>query len=466
MYTLYIEDINGGQTHEHPFEGGELVVGRSREKCDIVLPADNVSRRHAKVYTTDSGCFVQDLGSANGVFVDGARIRDVREIEPSCRMRIGDYILYVKTADGPGGQAHEGHYARLVGRTLSGGQSYYVREPVSLVGRGKDTAITVIDPSVSRIHAKLTVTQSGDLVLQDLKSSNGTLVNEQRIEQVVLRHGDAVRFGNVEFALEVAGEEPLEEPDGPATVAPDDLQANSFATDDDWSTDASDDDDLFPLRRQRRRMLLAVAAVVAVVVAVVLAVVFWPDGSTDAEAGAARAEDAGAQPDDEERERQAARKRHQERQVRALVEADLELAERFVTQRRWDDALPLLERAIGLDAENEAALAARRKALYEKPNEDLVQEAHESAQKRDFARALEAYRRVPADSVYRRDAEEAVSTLQGKRTELLEAARSAWAKRDWEIAYRRYDEVLQVGPADPEIERLRDKAKAKIERQR
>src|SRR5215217_6282516 len=50
------------------------VVGRSRD-CDIVLGDSNVSRRHAEVRPTDDGWTIVDLGSTNGVTVNGRRIR-------------------------------------------------------------------------------------------------------------------------------------------------------------------------------------------------------------------------------------------------------------------------------------------------------------------------------------------------------------------------------------------------------
>jgi len=48
------------------------VIGRSRD-CDIVLSDSNVSRRHAEIELTDAGWTVRDLGSTNGILVNGRR---------------------------------------------------------------------------------------------------------------------------------------------------------------------------------------------------------------------------------------------------------------------------------------------------------------------------------------------------------------------------------------------------------
>ena len=67
MFTLTIEDKHGGVADEYSFEEGEFLIGRSHG-ADIILPSDNVSRRHARLYTVDGRCYLEDLGSASGVF--------------------------------------------------------------------------------------------------------------------------------------------------------------------------------------------------------------------------------------------------------------------------------------------------------------------------------------------------------------------------------------------------------------
>jgi hypothetical protein len=57
---------------------GGATIGRSRE-CDIVLADTNVSRRHAELRPLGDGWTITDLGSTNGVRVNG---RDVRANEP------------------------------------------------------------------------------------------------------------------------------------------------------------------------------------------------------------------------------------------------------------------------------------------------------------------------------------------------------------------------------------------------
>jgi Protein of unknown function (DUF3662)/Inner membrane component of T3SS, cytoplasmic domain len=53
--------------------GRRVVVGRSRD-CDVVVDDPNVSRRHIELRREDEGWMVADLGSTNGVRVNGRRV--------------------------------------------------------------------------------------------------------------------------------------------------------------------------------------------------------------------------------------------------------------------------------------------------------------------------------------------------------------------------------------------------------
>ncbi len=69
----------------------EIVIGRSSE-LDMVLVEDMVSRKHAKIVTTDSQVAIQDLGSTNGTFVNGEKIKKAR-LKEGDRILVGTSIL-------------------------------------------------------------------------------------------------------------------------------------------------------------------------------------------------------------------------------------------------------------------------------------------------------------------------------------------------------------------------------------
>src|SRR5262245_27837477 len=65
------------------------------------------------------------------------------------------------------------------------------------VGRTRENDVCLADPSLSRAHARIDVTDSV-IVLHDLKSKNGTSVDGARVERQVLGDVHTILFGDVE----------------------------------------------------------------------------------------------------------------------------------------------------------------------------------------------------------------------------------------------------------------------------
>ncbi len=64
------------------------VIGRSHE-CDVVLSDENVSRRHAEVRPSGGAWILCDLGSTNGVKLNGRRVDDAKPLRPGDRIELG-----------------------------------------------------------------------------------------------------------------------------------------------------------------------------------------------------------------------------------------------------------------------------------------------------------------------------------------------------------------------------------------
>lgn len=76
-----------------------LVVGRSAEHAQLVLPESRVSRRHAELKRTSEGLFLRDLGSANGTLLVGSEVgSDWTPFLPGQVITVGPFHLY---AGGP-----------------------------------------------------------------------------------------------------------------------------------------------------------------------------------------------------------------------------------------------------------------------------------------------------------------------------------------------------------------------------
>jgi pSer/pThr/pTyr-binding forkhead associated (FHA) protein len=77
----------------------EIVIGRSSD-LDMVLVEDMVSRRHAKISSSEADVYIQDLGSTNGTFVNGEKIAGKSRLSEGDRILVGTSIIKVVAVDG------------------------------------------------------------------------------------------------------------------------------------------------------------------------------------------------------------------------------------------------------------------------------------------------------------------------------------------------------------------------------
>lgn len=112
--------------------------------------------------------------------------------------------------------------ARLVVRT-PGGQphEFPLQTPTTTIGRGRQCDLVLENSYVSRLHAKIEVTDSG-FVLVDEGSTNGTFVNGELVRGAhPLSPGDEITIAEISISfLEEASEETMKTPLLPATGSP------------------------------------------------------------------------------------------------------------------------------------------------------------------------------------------------------------------------------------------------------
>jgi hypothetical protein len=76
-----------GEGKRNVLSGDRVVVGRSRD-CDVVLADPNISRQHAELRPGRHGWAIADLGSTNGIKVNGRRVSEAT-LEPGDRVTLG-----------------------------------------------------------------------------------------------------------------------------------------------------------------------------------------------------------------------------------------------------------------------------------------------------------------------------------------------------------------------------------------
>ena len=89
----------------------------------------------------------------------------------------------------------------LIGVDLVGQVHEVTRHRVN-IGRTHENDLRIVDPTVSRLHAMLTL-RGGEAMLVDANSRNGVFVNGIQVRYAKLEDGDLVTFGTVRYRYRV-----------------------------------------------------------------------------------------------------------------------------------------------------------------------------------------------------------------------------------------------------------------------
>lgn len=206
---LLLEDKDGRPIHEassselsYPF-----VIGR-RGTNGWVIPAEDksASGTHAEVYSRRGALWIRDLGSLNGIYVMGQRVKEAK-LEPNMKVGIGS-CRFVVSADHRANDARAHQFHRLM-RTNGPktGDFIDLKEGTTPVGCGITDGVSCDSFLVSRHHADLICMSDDSCWVEDRGmenngSTNGTRVNGTLLKKGtkrLLRDGDLVSFADCEF---------------------------------------------------------------------------------------------------------------------------------------------------------------------------------------------------------------------------------------------------------------------------
>ena len=88
----------GGQPRRQEFIKSEVTIGRVQGN-DIVLPKQNVSKRHSRIVLKNGKFVITDLKSTNGTYVNGRKISTPAVIKETDKIYIGDFVLSTELGD-------------------------------------------------------------------------------------------------------------------------------------------------------------------------------------------------------------------------------------------------------------------------------------------------------------------------------------------------------------------------------
>ena len=93
-----------------------------------------------------------------------------------------------------------GHGVLVIRSGEMTGSRFTLSKDVTLIGRHPESDILLDDITVSRRHAEVIKTASA-LIVRDLGSLNGTYVNQTRVDEFALKHGDELQVGKFRMVL-------------------------------------------------------------------------------------------------------------------------------------------------------------------------------------------------------------------------------------------------------------------------
>lgn len=99
MSFAIVINEKGGQPRRQEFLKGEITIGRVQGN-DIVLPKQNVSKRHSRIVLKNGKFVISDLKSTNGTYVNGRKITTPMVIKETDKIYIGDFVLSTELIDG------------------------------------------------------------------------------------------------------------------------------------------------------------------------------------------------------------------------------------------------------------------------------------------------------------------------------------------------------------------------------
>lgn len=483
MPTLVIRNPDGSQQEQDV--SGSITVGRA-DGNDLVLSEGGVSRNHARFFVDGAEVLLEDVGSANGTWVDGERIEAAVKLSSKSQVVIGDYEISLKlgskplpkasragpkpskeptTAKGKPVKAGAPRSTRVVpavkptgGGALakrpapqkaSGPQLRGLTGPVTgktftlagtmLVGRVPGVDLQVDDDSVSRRHAELAV-NGREIILRDLGSANGTTVNGAPIaEDTILSPGDIIQFGIVELMFETGSASgsraPVRRP-GAAIERPSRAgRSRGRDDDDDLRHMPTAESSSPPMDPRKKRLFIIGGSVLGLLFVLVLVkalitppevVNHGPEPLAPGKGGPVAADPA--------------------EQIETLLAECRQYSSSEAGRPDWGRAQAACDQIIEIEPIHEEANQLLKKIRIEKQCEDNLNDAKELQASGRLEEALDAYARVKPDCpVY------FLRALSASREPVAEVKKLAGAdcktyatNAKWENAFRRCEVYMRL----------------------
>ncbi|NOJ98402.1 GGDEF domain-containing protein [Corallococcus coralloides] len=182
---------------KYVLEEAEFTIGRDQHN-HIVVDLDNVSRRHARIWSRQGKTYVEDLQSTNGTYLNDREVLQAQPLRSGDLVKVGGSIFKFLDGDNIETQYHETIYTLTIADGLTGinNKRYFVEYLEREMGRShryqRTLSLMMFDidhfKQINDVHGHL----AGDYVLREMAQS---------IKRLVRREQCFARYGGEEFAI-------------------------------------------------------------------------------------------------------------------------------------------------------------------------------------------------------------------------------------------------------------------------
>lgn len=194
--------------------GEEWIIGNNPDEADFVLEDSKIAAAQAELSKSEEGLYIQNLRKENPLFVNGEEVTEKRLLKEGDKIGIGNSLFlfsneeeYETIFEEEVEKIDLGKGERFILKVMSGpnagaefglemGKSYLL---------GKDSTSSDIvfrDLSISKNHAKISISEEGKLYIEDLGSKNKTRVNSVIIEaRAEFYPNDTITIGTTSFII-------------------------------------------------------------------------------------------------------------------------------------------------------------------------------------------------------------------------------------------------------------------------
>jgi pSer/pThr/pTyr-binding forkhead associated (FHA) protein/tetratricopeptide (TPR) repeat protein len=320
------------------------------------------------------------------------------------------------------------------------GEEYSLDKNIITLGRGADNDIVIKDVSVSRRHAEIS-RDMGQIVIRDLGSGNGVILNDERITEHELSSGDVIKLGNTKIRF-VAVYDIYTTDTEQAWIGEKVVKAKEVAEPEVHTAPAAKIPPPKPTvaakgeEKKRHILLYAVIFFVLFMVAIVFVkfVLLAPEEEAKVAEGT-QTEKPGVASGGGEKSQEAQK----------LMEEGIDLFK----QKEFKKAQEKFIAAVSLDPSNKKAQQYKSRAEEEIINKNYLESAQEFMNKDTPKGAIEVLKKISPESVFYSESQTLLKTATQKYIEqLLVNVQKQIEEKNYQNALESLEEVLTLDPTN------------------